>query len=189
MKKRINLLHSTKNYRQYETIFRYIRLASIIYGVIFLVGLSISFVLLFRKNQEYESLNSRRSSDVAFLLSHKEKEAEFVLFGNKLSEAKDLLKEDVNFHPYYKLLSNSLRSASQEAKFESISIDKDKSVEFTVSLSNYQHLLSFFRFAESEDFLKNFKELTLTNFDVTDAKKSYKIAFKGKFIDLNEYTK
>lgn len=186
MSKTINLIKAGKRYQQYEKYFHYLRLTVVIFGIAFIVMNIIFLGITYYKNHELNSLISRVKENNAYLQQNQETEAQFVYFGNKLLEVSRILKDDVNFEPYYNLLTQSLKTSSQEARFESVEIDKNKQVEFSVALADYKALLSFFKFAESDSFLKYFNDITLTNFDLTEQKKSYKLTFKGKFKDIND---
>ena len=60
-------------------------------------------------------------------------------------------------------------------------------VEFTVNFDNYASLLSFLKYAESEDFLKNFNKLILTDFSSSsNADNTHQLKFDGNFITLHE---
>lgn len=87
------------------------------------------------------------------------------------------------------MLKESLQIANVEARLDSVLIDKSKLVSFSLSFTDYSSLLAFLRFAESDEFLKNFNQLDLINFSKDDkqlTKKDYKLIFSGKFINLNE---
>ena len=87
------------------------------------------------------------------------------------------------------MLKESLKQVNVEAQLDSVVIDKSKSVSFNLSFNNYSGLLTFLKFAESDDFLQNFNQLSLMNFhrdDKQTKKNEYRLNFSGKFINLNE---
>lgn len=186
MKKRINLLHVQEKYKRYYRVFSYVKLASIgIVGIFFLL-LVLFFFLLNYKNEEYKKLLLQRKSNIEYLMANQQTEAEFVLFGNKLLETSRILKDDANFYPYYNILNNSLSQASEEARFQSIHIDKNKNVKFIIELPDYQNLLSFFKFIESDSFLSKFDDLVLAQLDLTELQNTYQLSFTGKFKEIDE---
>lgn len=188
MKSRINLLKRERKYQQYELYFHYLRIGTFVYCGIFVVTVMGLLFYLYNVNNQYAALLRQKQESAQYLLQNKDTEAEFVYFGGKLLEISKLLKEDVNFQPYYNLLITSLDQASQEAHFNSVTIDKSKSVQFTVSVENYSSLLGFLKYVETDNFLRYFKDITLINFDLADNNKKYTLTFKGKFNEINETT-
>lgn len=189
MKKGINLLKTHKRYIQIEKIFKKLKATVIALFLIFLTFYLLFYYFLAQQKKKINQLSSQKKELLKFFLQNKELEAKFIFFNNKQKQIDEILKEDVNFFPYYNLLTDSITISSNRARLESIVIDKSKSVNFTLSFESYSDLLSFLRFAESEDFLKNFKQLLLINFSknaLQETKNDYKLIFSGKFIDLNE---
>jgi hypothetical protein len=69
------------------------------------------------------------------------------------------------------------------------SISKNRDVAFTVAFGDINSLLSFFRFIESDEFLKNFESVSLKSFSALGegkTKENYELAFTGRFIELHE---
>lgn len=186
MKKGINLLHVQEKYKKYYRAFAFIKIFSGIIVVVFFIFLLGFFLALDHKNKEYQRILSERVNTIGYLRANQHTEAEFVLFGNKLIETNMLLKEDANFYPYYNILNQSLQQASEEARFRSIHIDKDKNVNFVIELPSYEKLLAFFKFIESDIFLDKFDELVLSQLDLTELQDAYQLSFSGKFKDIDE---
>ena len=189
MKKRINLLKTQKRFINIENAFRKLKTITIVLFFIFLTVYLAFFYLLAKQKQSIDALLSQKEGLIEFFIQNKEVEAKFVYFRNKQRQLTDILKEDVNFFPYYNLLGESINTFTTGARLESVLIDKAKSVKFSVSFESYVDLIDFLRYAESEDFLKNFNQLTLINFSNTDAQETRKdliLNFSGNFINLNE---
>jgi len=189
MRRRIDLLKTQARYLKIENFFRDLKAAIIVLFVVFLAVYIVFFYLLSLQRREISDLSVQKREFLEFFIQNKEVEAKFVYFRNKQKQLNDILKEDVNFYPYYNLLKESLQIANVEARLESVLIDKTKSVGFSLSFTDYSSLLSFLRFAESDEFLKNFNQLDLINFSKDDkqsAKIDYRLNFSGKFINLNE---
>ncbi len=185
MKKRINLLVKQKKYTHLEQLFGWLRLSIIVLVAIFLFLSFFYYVLFNQKKQEADDLQSQKQELLNYLVANKEVEAKFVFFRNKQKQLSDVLQEDVNFYPYYNLLNDSLKSATPEPHLESVVIDQTKNAVFKVSFDNYESLLSFFKFAESERFLQNFSQLSLSNFQSdTRINNNFQLEFKGSFVAL-----
>jgi len=189
MKKGINLLKTQKRFIHLENVFRTVKSGTIVIFFVFLATYLVFYYLLSRQKQKINGLISQKKELLDFFIQNKEVEAKFVYFKNKQNEISNILKEDVNFFPYYNLLKESLKQVNVEAQLESVLIDKSKSVSFSLSFNNYSGLLTFLKFAESDDFLQNFNQLSLINFSRDDSRaknSEYKLNFSGKFINLNE---
>ncbi len=183
MRRRINLLKTQPKYEKYLRYFRFIRYGAYISSAAFLLTVFALFLILLQKNDQYNMKVSRRQELIDFLSSNQQREADFLVFGNKLLQTSTFMKDDVNFYPYYNILSESLKDASDEARFVSLVITNKKEVEFVVQVDSYASLFSFFKFAESDKFSKFFDQLTLSQLDLAETKKNYLVTFKGKFKD------
>jgi len=185
MTRRINLLSKQEKYLKLEGLFSKLRFVILIMGVIvFIVDIVFFAILIGQKNNLDNRLNEKKSL-LQFLVTNKEAEARFIYLRNKEQQISTDLKNDVNFYPYYNLLNNSLKSSSPVASLDSVTIDKTKGVDFSVGFTDFNSLSSFFKFAESDDFLKNFTSLNLEGFNtVSQAQKGYSLNFKGKFIEI-----
>lgn len=188
MKKRINLITKQKKYLQEEKLFYYLKISTYIIFAIFFVCIAVNLSFLVKSKKNLELKKKEKEMYLQFLLKNKEVEAKFVYFQNKSSQIKNILKNDVNFYPYYTLLKDSLKYASPEPVIESIVINKDRRTTFMLGFESTQQLLAFFKFAESPEFLNNFSELSLHQFSLEERKevKNYKLGLVGKFNLLNE---
>lgn len=189
MKKRINLLKANKSFVDKEAVFLKIKNSVIVFFFLMLLMNLFLYFLLARQNESISQRAGLKKGLVEFFIQNKEADAKFAYFRNKEKQLTDFLTEDVNFYPYYNLLKASLDNFAVGAQLDTVMIDKTKSTKFTISFENYDNLLSFLKFAESEDFLKNFNQLSLINFSKNDTqltKNDYRLNFTGKFINLNE---
>ncbi len=189
MKKRINLLKTQKRFIHVEKIFRKLKITIFYIFMVFLAVYLLFFYFLAKQKQKIDELTLQKNIHLEFFIKNKDVEAKFVYFRNKQKQLQDILKEDVNFHPYYNLLNESLKTVSNPAKLDSVSIDKQKLVEFGVSFDSFDGLINFLRYAESEEFLKDFSQLSLVSFNknsITSTKNNYNLKFSGKFININE---
>lgn len=189
MKRKINLLTKQKKYLQVAKIFGSLRLVIVVTICFFLVLFATLYFFLSRQSGKINEIQEQKKKVLNYLVKNKEVEAQFIYFRNKQQDISEILKNDVNFYPYYMLLTNSLKSSSPSATLVSLMIDKDKSVDFTVSFDSLNSLLAFFKFTESPSFLNNFDTLNLIGLNLTQqVKNDFKLNFKGKFVKLNEIT-
>jgi len=188
MKKRINLLIKQKKYLQEEKLFYYLKISTYVIFAIFFISFIFNTLFLIQNKKNLDLKKKEKEMYLQFLLKNKEVEAKFVYFQNKSSQVKNILKNDVNFYPYYSLLKESLKYASPEPVIESISINKDRTTTFVLGFDSTSQLLVFFKFAESPEFLKNFSELSLHQFSLEENKevKNYTLGLIGKFSLLDE---
>lgn len=188
MKKRINLLRGYRAFNDNEGIFAKIRSLIVFFFSLILIVNLIIFYLLFKQNQNIAEYAEQKKLFAEYFIQNKEAEAKFTYFRNKEKQLKDILKQDVSFYPYYNLLKESLENFAVGAILNSVTIDKTKSANFSISFENYENLIAFLKYAESDDFLKNFNQLSMVNFSKNElqlTKKDYRLNFKGKFINLN----
>lgn len=171
-----------KKYLRVEDIFLRLRILILFLGVFILVLNAIFFAVLIGKKKQLDLFNTEKKNALLFLSLNKEAEAKFIFFRSKEKQIATFLKQDVNFFPFYNLLLESLKNSSPAARLESVVIGKDRTTEFGVGFDDFNSLSSFLRYAESDDFLKSFDQLTLGGFNILkQQKKTYQISFKGKF--------
>ncbi|MCL4378648.1 MAG: hypothetical protein M1409_09810 [Actinobacteria bacterium] len=190
MKKGINLLVRQSKYLNLEKKLAKVKVVIVLMLILFVVTYFTFLVFLNKQKKDIDTLNNQKKSYMEFLLQNKQTEAKFTVFQNKEKQLSDILEQDVNFLPYYNLLKDSLKSSTPAANLDSVSVDKSRTVNFTVSFTDYKAFLSFLKFAEGDSFLKNFNKLVLSNFSAYNQKintqSSYKLQLSGVFINLNE---
>lgn len=188
MKKGINLIIKQKKYLLYEKFFYYLRLVLVFTSIFFLIVLIVFFFVLFSKERRLERLMTDKKNYLDILNKNKEVEAEFVYFRNKQKRLISIINQDVNFLPYYHLVTESLKSASPEPKLDMIVINKDRSINFTLIFNDSNSTILFLKFAESDQFLKNFSQLIISQFNIelTKGNKNYHLYFIGKLNPINE---
>lgn len=186
--KRINLLTKQKKYTDISNLFFKLKYLTGFIVLIFLLSYIFFAIVLSGQQNTLSVLESQKKSLLEYLLQNKQVEAKFVYFRSKERQLSEILKDDVNFYPYYNLLQDSLKSSSPEAALENVVIDKNKTVTFSIGFKDNNSMLDFFKFAESDEFLKNFSQLILNTFSssVLATSNSYKLEFKGVFSQLNE---
>ena len=182
MKKGINLLVKQEQYLKFENAFKQLKVVLVVFCLVAVVEYLGLYLVVHRQKQKADELQSANRSLLAFLVQNKEVEANISYFSGKEKQLSSILKSDVNFYPYYQLLTDSLHLHAPEAKLTALTIDSTRSSTFTLEFPNFQSLLTFFRFAESESFLNNFNSLIMSNFTATPgSNQSYQLVFKSVF--------
>jgi hypothetical protein len=188
MKKGINLIRRQKKYLRYENFFKILRTLLVVVSVIFFIIFIFSFGITAQNNRKLNDLYLEKKNLLEYLANNKEVEAEFTYFRNKYTQLKSIIDEDVNFLPYYNLLTESLKQASPSPILDAIIITKDRTVNFTLRFDNPSSITSFLKFAESESFLKNFTQLFVGQFNLESKKgtQNYQLLLVGKLNPINE---
>ena len=145
-------------------------------------------MVVIQNNKKLDVLYTEKKNLLEYLAQNKEVEAEFVYLRNKQSQITKIIDEDVNFLPYYNLLTDSLKQASPSPILDAIIITKDRTINFTLKFNDSNSIISFLKFAESESFLKNFSQLFISQFNLQSKKgsPSYQLLLLGKLNPINE---
>jgi len=194
--KRINLFAKQKKYVQIEKYFTWFRFFSIGLVAAFVLFSAYSFISLSSQQRKLKNLDLARKQYLDFLIRNNEIEAKFIFYKNKNEEFNKIIANDVNFLPYYQVLNESLKFSTSAALLNSLTINKDRSAEFSILIENYDIAFEFIKYSETETFLKNFDALTLIEFssqlntkaqtEDNNKKRLITLTFKGKFRKLDE---
>lgn len=186
-KTKLNLLSNRVNYQRIEKLFSYIRILFYFELGLLVLLFSFFFFSLISQTRSVNQLLEQKKELLASLKNKEGDEAKLLYIQNKYQNVQTFLKDDANSLPYYNLLNSALSQSTGSATLKSFLISKNRDVSFTVSFANLDELLSFFRFIESEDFLKNFEKVSLKNFSAigdSKIKQNFELAFVGRFIEL-----
>jgi len=188
MKKGINLITKQKKYLHYENLFKTLRSLLLVMVIVFFVILIPSFLTVVQNNKKLDALYLEKKNLLQYLATNKEVEAEFIYLRNKQSQITKVINEDVNFLPYYNLLTDSLKQASPSPMLDAIIITKDRTINFTLRFDDPKSITTFLKFAESEGFLKNFSQLYISQINLESKKGSqnYQLLLIGKLNPINE---
>jgi len=185
---KINLLVTKENYRKIERYFFFVRIATFIILISFVIVSSFFFINSQIQNNALNLLLTQKKVLLNAIKNRSEDEAKIAYIQTKYQDLKEFSKDDTYSYPYYGLLNNALASGTQSATLKSFQISKNREVLFIIASENIPGLLDFLRFAESQQFLKNFTNLTLKSFNALGAnskgKENYELSFSGKFIAL-----
>lgn len=183
-RKRINLFSKGAQNKFFE-VERKIVLYSTIAGAFLFVVFLVFVILGFTQKSTISNLNTEKEDMLRYLVENKNSETETAYFLLKKDQLKTFLKDDAQFLPYYNILRDAIKEASDQARVKSMLIDKDKKTNFVINFMDYDVLYSYLKYVESDDFLKHFEKLTLTSFslDRTEDKKEkgYELNFEGVF--------
>jgi len=186
-KTKINLSINREDYQTYESYFTILKISVLVLVFLFFI-LFLSFFIVFKNRFDQETVLKKQKQSYLLALSDKKgDEARLLYIQKKFTDLKTFLKEDASSLPYYSLLAKAIKESSQSSQIRSFEIDKSRTASFTISFTNFNELLEFFRFLESKVFLDNFEEISLKSFSVIgidEKNESYEISFKGKFIKL-----
>jgi hypothetical protein len=196
--KRINLFAKQKKYLKIEQYFSWFRTAVIILVIGFLTFIGFILISLFQQQQKLKALDLQRKQYLAFLTRNNQVEAKFIFYKNKNTEFNNIMTNDVNFLPYYRVLNESLKFSTSAALLNTLTINKDRNTDFSILVEDYDTAFQFIKYAETDHFLKNFEALTLVEFSsqlntktlltttLDNQTRLITLSFKGKFRKLNE---
>lgn len=184
MKKKINLLLRQKKYQQIAAKIEYTK--NILFIGIFIIFLLviISFLGYMYMRKKFESLLLQKKALLTFIVDNRKEEAGYIYFSNKEMQISNIIRNDLNYGPYYEFLRGIVTTSTDEGRLESLAMDKDRKVNFVLTLPDYSSVLSFLSSIESNAFLSHFKSLSLTHFSTFESPyQSYKLEFKGQFVE------
>lgn len=192
-KKYINLIVNREDYQKYEEYFFIFRkIVFVLFGIFFII--SFYFFLSIRSlNKKIEILNLEKTTILRFINQNTEKYAKLNYLKGKYIDLKNFLKDDANSSFYYSILNDALKESSESAIIKEFNINKNREVDFKIGFSNFSELRSFFKFIESDIFLKNFEKIFLKNFTVIgkteEREENYELSFYGKFLPYEKILK
>lgn len=190
---RINLFQKTEEYKRIARIFSGVR---VVFGFVLTLLLAI-FVAFFSYTQSQQKILSdlvrEHNKLQRQIITTKADEAELLYFSQKEKQLRDILKEDVQFLPYYNRVLSAVKNFpnSSGAKLSAIDLNKNREVLFTVKFDTYEAFVDFLTYVESEQFLSYFTDLKITNFYLTRdrAQRNYALDFTGKFQPITNEAK
>lgn len=191
-KTRINLLSYQNDYINYEKYFRWIRSSAVVFSIVFFIILFISLTFIATQFRSISNLNNSKTELLNILTQREEERANIMLINKKYQAMQTYLKDDAKSLPYYQLLSTAIKTSTESGNLQSFTINKDRESSFSVAFQNFSELMSFFRFVESEVFLRNFEKVSLKSFNAIQNDKSlknkdkYELSFQGIFIPIDQ---
>jgi len=184
---KINLIKKPKKYQKYEYFFKFIRKITIFLLIIFLIIFIPFYWFLKEKNKQLELIYQEKEELLNFLAKNKETELAFLNLKGKHQLLVNFLNEDVNFLPYYNLLLDSLKHATQPPKINNVTIDNKRVVNFSLTFDDHSSFISFLKYAESDIFVDKFNKLYISNINLAGINKTTQLVFSGEFKPFNNY--
>ena len=199
MKKRINLLRKKKHFSRFVSIAHNIKQYGTLFGIVFFVLFVFVVFQTIVLHNESGDLIKKKQLYLSLLAEQKDIEANTRFFKGKLTQMGKFEADDARFVPYYNVLLNAIGSSSQSAVLDTVDIDKNRKTSFVVKFKDYEGMISFLKYVESDLFLKNFDELSMASLNLsreiastnrvnTQLNKSYQLQFQGKFKLINDAT-
>lgn len=188
-KTKLNLLTNRVDYQRLETIFRWIRISSLGLSIIVIITIGGFFLVFSVQSSKIQDLLNQKTTYLSNLKDRENEEAKLYYIQTKDQQLNSYLSQDAHSLPYYNLLNTALSKSSESATLKSFLMQKNRETNFTVTFINFDELLNFFRFIESDDFLKKFEKVSLKSFTAigdNKAKTNYELSFIGKFIEIHE---
>jgi len=187
MKNRINLF-KRKAQKSYISVNapKFKRYLTIL-GIILFIFFGYLIVQVVQTSSTQQDLLKKKEGYLKYLLDEKDAEANVRYFKSKQSQVNTFLKNDAYFVPYYQVLKKSLEIMGGNVILDIIDIDKERETRFVVRFNNAEDMLTFLKYIESDDFLKNFASLTLQSFSLNQQQpktKRYNLELQGVFKEL-----
>ncbi len=177
---KINLLINKRDYGKVTAYFKYLRISVLTYTILLLLFVVTFLWLHYSQTKKLQSLIDNQEN-LGQIAKQKEQEVKLIYAGNKVKALEKFLLEDANFYPYYELLIATLNQSAAAAQLSSLTIDKARSFEFSLTFSTFEQMISSFRLIESQNFLRNFETLSLVDFRSGKTDENYQLSFEGKF--------
>lgn len=177
----VNLLTKRQTYKHKERLFQIYRTLTVLLGGLCVGALVVVFYLKTASQLTNRSLLSKKEEYLTELLTKKGIEKKVVYFNEKSIVFDRLLKSDVNFLAYYRLLQSRLPLATESAALADVSYHNNGDVAFTLNFGNYTSFYNTINDLEAENFLHIFEQLTLDSVPTFEKEGAgYKVSFTGK---------
>lgn len=197
MKKRLNLFNRKKRFDFFSAYANKVKQYGTVIGIIFFLVFVFTIIQTISVRGQVQSLTKKKQLYLALLINDKDIEANTRYFKGKQTQLLKYEKDDARFLPYYSVLVSALSSSSQSATLDSIEIDKNRDATFIVKFKDYDGMVQFLRYVESEEFLSNFEALSMASLNLSRSSgsttkvqsavnKNYQLQFKGRFKEIND---
>ena len=197
MKKRLNLFNRKKRFDFFSAYANKVKQYGSVIGVILFIVFVFTIIQTISVRGQVQSLTKSKQKYLALLINDKDIEANTRYFKGKQTQLLKYEKDDARFLPYYSVLVSALSSSSQSATLDSIEIDKNRDATFIVKFKDYDGMVQFLKYVESEEFLNNFEALSMASLNLSRSSgsstkvqsavnKNYQLQFKGRFKEIND---
>lgn len=181
---KINLLLYKEDYSKIEKFFYNLRIFALIYSIVLTVAVVGFYLYNLSLVNKARSLEKEKQSSIVEITAKQADEANLIYASKKIGLIEKYLAQDTNSLRYYNALTSSLSTvATSSAALTSFAIDKSRKTSFSVAFNSTAEILSFFKLAESDAFLKNFDSLNLNKLNLS-SDPPFEVGFEGQFKKL-----
>jgi hypothetical protein len=182
MKKHINLLLKRPGFKKVEVFFDYFKIITVFIGFCSLASAFVLLLLIGSVKAEYNGLLNQKTQYLQDISQKQDIEKKALYINQKSSAVNTILKNDLNFLPYYTLLQQYLPLDSNSASIESIEYNNKREVQIVLAFSDYTEFYNSLSNLQNEQFLSIFEVLKLQSFSITEEKNNiYRLSLAGKF--------
>lgn len=188
MSQAINLLRKRQLYKHKEKIFAIFRLMTVVFGGFCVGALVMMFYLKTNAQLKNKALLGKKEQYLTELLTKKDVEKQVLYFNDKSIAFDKILKEDVNFLPYYRLLSSRLPTATGAATLSDVTYNNKGEVSFALTFPDYNSFYNVLNDFQNQSFLNIFEKLSLGSFKVGNESGTteYKISLQGNLEPIKD---
>lgn len=168
MRKRANLLLQKKDYFKLEKYFYYFRGFTIGFGIISIIILIMVVYLMISLRLDNDRIDLQISDNQKFIINNAEVKTGINYFNQKNNLLSEILKNDVNFLPYYNKLNEFIPVSTEEATISNVNFDNKREIGFTMNFNSYEEFVGFLGALQDKSFLEIFDKLTLESFAIRE---------------------
>jgi hypothetical protein len=181
MKKRINLMLRRQGLEKVQSFFKLFRVGIFLYSLVISLFLTSYFIINSQMDRQINTLETDKRYFLAQIKSKSKNEADLIHSAKKAALVDQYLAEDIKFFPYYKLIVDSMEKSGAEVTLHELSLGKNYETTFALSFRDFENLLNFLRFAETDEFLGKFRTLSLSRVSNSSTDQNFELFFQGEF--------
>jgi hypothetical protein len=168
MRKRANLLLQKKDYFKLEKYFYYFRGFTVGFGIVSIIILIIIVYMMIGLRLENDRINLQISDNQKYINKNADIKTGINYFNQKNNLLSDILKNDVNFLPYYNKLNEFIPVSTEEAAISNVNFNNKREIGFTLNFNSYDEFISFLGALQNQSFLEIFDKLSLESFSIRE---------------------
>jgi len=168
MRKRANLLLQKKDYFKLEKYFYYFRGFTVGFGIVSIIILIIIVYMMISLRLENDRINLQISDNQKYINKNADIKTGINYFNQKNNLLSEILKNDVNFLPYYNKLNEFIPVSTEEATISNVNFNNKREIGFTMNFNSYEEFISFLGALQDRAFLEIFDKLTLESFSIRE---------------------
>lgn len=117
---------------------------------------------------ENDRIDLQISDNQKIIIKNAEVKTGINYFNQKNNLLSDILKNDVNFLPYYNKLNEFIPVSTEEATISNVNFDNKRQIGFTLNFNSYEEFVGFLGALQDKSFLEIFDKLTLESFSIRE---------------------